>query len=371
MSFIDEISPFEFQRLCGAVPNLRVLSLVGTTFEKLRSLDNISSLGLVELNLSRTNVKNRDIRSLLKQHAPLQQTLRVLQTEFTKLTLSIYVNILEYFLNLEELLMTKNSTLKLLKMLQPFVAARICLRNVIMGFDDFPITPSTFNSLFEILPNVSKIDMNIELPDSKLEDFIDIVKFDRLEELKLIMRSISFYTFLPALLSVSENLKILHLVQVSFFDHHTTDDKSYVAIANLKFPNLRHLYIMDTILPINSYPIPSKMIVALLGVVPNVVNLTLFCQSLTNDLIIDIFSSNKLANVEFLKMRDHGFLRSYGLLFLLNKTNLRELFLIKLVNAEMDGFDLKSIFNHVKADISNEWIIQNLVEHKLWIKKGK
>lgn len=97
------VTCFALQQLCRFAPNLRVLNLSRTHLDY-GCLESLSSLGLVNLDLSDTLTSDYTFKKMIAKPFFIKRTLRSLKISRTCLSLYSYLNVLVYFSNIEELI---------------------------------------------------------------------------------------------------------------------------------------------------------------------------------------------------------------------------------------------------------------------------
>lgn len=354
------MTTFASNKLRTLAPNLQILSLSKTTLA-VGCLAFLSNLHLVELDLSHTNVTNKDLKLMLKKpNNNAGKTMRSLNTEGTIISLATHSMVLKYFPNLEELIMD-HSTLNVLLLISPPTVCK--LNNVVIGFDDIFATANNLYLSFEQLTFVKKVRLNL----SRIIYNDNVAFKQQIEHLTFHEVCLENVEFMMSIITLSSN-SLKWLKFKLWFKHYHDDvilnwfDEHFQNRDPAHFPSLKYLSIDE------SYEIiPSNIIVNFFTGAQNLVRLKLQrCVNFTDTMVFEIFANGNLKRLESLELNRCLSINTDGILFLMDKRSLNKLLI------EYHPRNILSNPNRI-ADtlkkIDNEWTVIDSSQFVLWIEK--
>lgn len=349
------MSCFASQQLSILAPDLQIFNL-RKTFLDIGCLKHLSTISLVEINLSRTHVSDIQLNLLLQK--PLQKSLRILNTKNTPISPQGNASALECFTNLEELIMD-DSTLSVLKLTSPNYVPSM-LKNLIIGYDMLPrytkklhLTGELLTKCLTSLPIVKKVEFG--LCHIMFKNFTNFELLKHVDHLTLtnvwfiqsdcVIVSSHIYNLLR------ENLKYLKLKWVDF--------EKYIEPVVLNFPKLESLKIVNSLTSTS-----SQYYNQFFTGTQNLVELKIiYCSNFTNSVVFESFVNDKLKHLKRLDLVGCENVKTSTIIFLIDKKSLTRLF-IKL-NRKMK----QSLVGEKLKQSIHDWVIFKFYPLKLWIEK--
>lgn len=329
------------EKLYELAPNLQILNLRNAEFKD-GCWEPLLSLNLKELDLSKTDFKGFGSLLQLQPNAPIQTTLRVLNIKSTYLKYEIHYNLelLEYFINLEELI----TDISIQDLLQKACSNKL------------------FHKLIARLKSMKF--KKIKICVFKIDNYL-IKSFEHVEHLKL-RHLENFEQVMQLLKLMGEKVKTLTL---SLFFVKITEN--YAAEKHVfHFPNLES---MKVFLP--HALIPNHILAAFFIGAQNLVNLKVIGgKVLTDFLIFETFTNSNLKRLKHLDLLCTENIGTEGILFLMAKKSLNRLF-IRYYSEGQNNVNINFI-NEMLRKNDNEWTVINSAPvvnrwALLWVEKIK